>query len=91
MPPSPDAAAPITAKPGAPIKFGLAPALLLLLLWAGPALADPCKAIPDRGPLPPGLAILVGLGRGVARQIPTPLRSVAMRFRPSFTSSALQS
>lgn len=40
------------------IKFGLAPALVLLLLSAGPALADPCKAIPDRGPLP------AGLGRG---------------------------
>lgn len=24
----------------------------LALMWAAPALADPCKAIPDRGPMP---------------------------------------
>ena len=35
--------------------FALAAAPVLLALLAGPALADPCKAIPDRGPLPPGL------------------------------------
>lgn len=54
-PASPEASATVTAKLGTGIKFRLASALLLFSLWAGPALADPCKAIPDRGPLPPGL------------------------------------
>ncbi len=41
----------------APWKGPLAGAVTLVLgLWAGPVLADPCTAVPDRGPLPAYLA-----------------------------------
>ncbi len=35
-----------------PPGLALVPLVFLSLAWASPALADPCKAIPDRGPAP---------------------------------------
>lgn len=38
------------------MRMRFAPSIVALLLVAGPALADPCHAIPRKGPLPASLA-----------------------------------